>query len=141
MLKNVAPMFFLVCSSLLLVVPNSRAFEENIIGQLENAVKKAVASAEHSVGCILVSRSPLYKELGAVPLDNFPGKLGGFVPLTEPQKRLRKPLDKSTSSLDLSDPETFPDSFGTGVVVDPSGLILTMEHVVKDAVKILLFFV
>ncbi|MEI6687490.1 MAG: hypothetical protein WCN64_15205, partial [Planctomycetota bacterium] len=61
MLKNVAPMFFLVCSSLLLVVPNSHAFEENIIGQLENAVKKAVASAEPSVGCVLVSRSPQYK--------------------------------------------------------------------------------
>jgi hypothetical protein len=48
LLKNVAPMFFLVCSSLLLVVPNSHAFEENIIGQLDNAVKKAVASAEPS---------------------------------------------------------------------------------------------
>ena len=138
--KNVALGFFLVCSSMLLFEPGLHAFQDNLIGQLENAVKKAVASAEPSVGCILVSRSPQYKELGAVPLDNMPGKLGGFVPPIEQQKRPRKALDKPRSSLDLSDPETYPDSFGTGVVVDSSGLILTMAHVVKDAVKIYVRF-
>ena len=83
--KNVAQGFFLVCSSMLLLEPGLHAFQDNLIGQLENAVKKAVASAEPSVGCILVSRSPQYKELGAVPLDNMPGKLGGFVPPIEQQ--------------------------------------------------------
>jgi serine protease Do len=140
LLKNMSLMFFLVSSSFLLTGLNSHAFQENLIGQLENAVKKVVATAEPSVGCILVSRSPRYKELGAVPLDNIPGKLGGFTPSPDPQKRPRKPLEKPKSSLDLSDPETFPDSFGTGVVVDPSGLILTMAHVVKDAVKIYVRF-
>ena len=138
--KNVALGFFLVCSSMLLLEPGLNAFQDNLIGQLENAVKKAVASAEPSVGCVLVSRSPQYKELGAVPLDNMPGKLGGFVPPIEQQKRPRKLLEKPRSSLDLSDPETYPDSFGTGVVVDSSGLILTMAHVVKDAVKIYVRF-
>lgn len=119
---------------------SSYSFQENLLEQLENAVKKVVATAEPSVCSILVSRSPKYKELGAVPLDNIPGKLGGFVPPPDTQKRTRKPLEKAKSSLDLSDPETFPDSFGTGVVVDPSGLILTMAHVVKDAVKIYVRF-
>src|SRR5579864_6962617 len=38
--------------------------------------------------------------------------------------------------LDLAAPEHVPDSYGSGVVIDTSGLILTNYHVVKDARKI-----
>jgi S1-C subfamily serine protease len=140
LLKNIKLMIFLV--ALLAFIPKGEvySYQPDLVEQFENKVKKVVSASEISIGCVLVSRSQKYKELGAVPAEGVPGKLGGFIPPAEPQKRLRKAIEKPKSSLDLSDPETFPDSFGTGVVVDQSGLILTMAHVVKDAVKIFVRF-
>ena len=140
LLKNIKLMIFLV--ALLAFIPKGEvySYQPDLVEQFENKVKKVVSASEISIGCVLVSRSQKYKELGAVPAEGVPGKLGGFIPPAEPQKRLRKAIEKPKSSLDLSDPETFPDSFGTGVVVDQSGLILTLAHVVKDAVKIFVRF-
>src|SRR4029077_3487873 len=38
--------------------------------------------------------------------------------------------------LDLSHPDHQPEAYGSGVVLDDSGLILTNEHVIRDATKI-----
>src|SRR5207248_850385 len=50
----------------------------------------------------------------------------------EPEMRRRKQVE----ALDLSLPDTVPESFGSGVVIDAGGLVLTNAHVVRDATKI-----
>jgi serine protease Do len=112
---------------------------------LQDLVQKTVERAEPSIACILVSRSDEYKRFNAAPPDEESGKLGGFdgSPYTRPigfnnadkETEARRRLVKTT--LDLSDPEVIPESFGSGVVIDAeSGLVLTMAHVIHDATKI-----
>src|SRR5207248_9895782 len=50
----------------------------------------------------------------------------------EPEMRRHKQIE----ALDLSLPDTVPESFGSGVVIDAAGLILTNAHVVRDATKV-----
>jgi S1-C subfamily serine protease len=68
---------------------------------LQTAFEQAIAKAERSVACILVSRSP-----------SRPG------------------------SISLADPEAVPESYGSGVIVDARGLILTNYHVIRDSAQI-----
>jgi S1-C subfamily serine protease len=67
---------------------------------LEAAFQEAIARAEPSIACVLVSRSP----------------------------------DPKNHALD--DPALVPESFGSGIVIDPNGLVLTCYHVVRDAAKV-----
>src|SRR6185312_15964803 len=47
------------------------------------------------------------------------------------------PEFRAIASLDLSNPDNVPESFGSGVVIDAvQGLILTQAHVVRKATKI-----
>ncbi len=112
---------------------------------LQNLIQKTIERAEPSVACILVSRSDEYKRFNAAPPDEESGKLGRFdgSPYTRPfalnnadkEAEARRRLVKST--LDLSDPEVIPESFGSGVVIDAAnGLVLTIAHVIHDATKI-----
>ena len=39
-------------------------------------------------------------------------------------------------SLDLSDPDNTPESYGSGIVINHKGLVLTNYHVVQDATKV-----
>jgi S1-C subfamily serine protease len=126
---------------------------------LEQAFQEAIRKAEPSIACILVSRSEAYRRwFGETANPEFPGKLGGFDPLRAelrepPEDRqqleeLKKELqrrfnlreeiarDRLKRFFDLADPSNVPDSFGSGVVLDERGLILTNYHVVRDAVKI-----
>src|SRR5262245_31557603 len=105
---------------------------------LERTMQKAIARAEPAIACILVSRSEEYRKLQpAASLDEGNGHLDAFdpksvdnLPLTVEQKTsLRKKLD-------LADADVVPESFGSGIVLDTRGLILTNYHVVRDAVKI-----
>jgi serine protease Do len=105
---------------------------------VQEALKEAIQKAEPSIACILVSRSDHYRQFGDVSYPDNPGKLGAFdrtratagVRLDD---KVRLDLIKK---LDLSDPDNVPESFGSGVVVDAGGLILTNRHVVRDATKI-----
>jgi S1-C subfamily serine protease len=102
----------------------------------EEARIAAIAEAEPAIACVLISRSDEYSRLGEPPSPEGSGKLGRF--------RMPKIVDPAADRaeyerlkrLDLSDPVTVPDSYGSGVVIDENGLILTNEHVVRGATKI-----
>jgi len=107
---------------------------------LEGAIQKAIAKAEPAVACILVSKSEGYKRFAQFqqhPSNGQPGSLGDF----QFQKALQwshfKPgMEDLAKRLNLAAPEAVPDSYGSGVVIDSRGLVLTNYHVVKDATKI-----
>ncbi len=118
------------------VVADSPALKET--QAIQEAMQAAIAEAEPSIVCILVSRSEEYIKLGETPTPDGSGRLGRFS-LTRAQAMSRDTDDASTErlkKLDLSDPTNVPESYGSGVIIDESGLILTNEHVVRNATKI-----
>lgn len=105
---------------------------------LQRSIEKMIKVVEPAVVCIYVSRSSVYTQFDGPGVNAEDGKLGGFdrdaaIRLMKgPNKeRLRALVD-----LDLAHPDHVPASFGSGVVVDASGLILTPGHVVQRARKI-----
>jgi len=116
---------------------------------LQEAVEHVIAEAEPSVACILVSRSDLYQRkygLGISP--ETPGKLGPFnkdsrihdlLQLKTPFKDLTEEQKlelQEILSLSLHHPEHIPESYGSGVVLSESGLILTCAHVIRNATRV-----
>lgn len=104
---------------------------------LNQALQKATRQAEPSIACILVSRSDAYrKRLDDAPSADEPGRLGPFPPRRPgfPGDRLLRPDEMK--KLDLADPDNVPEAYGSGVVLDEKGLILTNYHVVRDATKV-----
>jgi S1-C subfamily serine protease len=111
---------------------------------LQEVVQQAIARAEPSVACVLVSRSAGYRRWAAPPAADPPGQLGRF-DSSLPRQRLttgiasddeKRRLDRTLRDLDLSLPGTVPESYGSGVVIDEAGLVLTCAHVVRNATKI-----
>src|SRR6266542_1810891 len=107
--------------------------DDDLFKALEARTTKLIEQHEASIACILVSRSEFY------PRDaKNPGKLGVY----EPAKLLLDPKISDADrillqkKLDLADPHIVPPAFGSGVVVDARGLILTNYHVVQEAAKI-----
>ncbi len=99
---------------------------------LQRTMHKIIDGAEPSVAMVLVSRSDKYKELGEGPSAAVPGKLGTFFP-----PRLRNfPQQDLIRRLDLANPDTIPEAYGSGVVIDERGLILTNFHVIDRATKV-----
>jgi len=99
---------------------------------LEQTVQNAIARAEPSIACIVVSRSDRYREFGAQPTAPSMGKLGDFYS----RQHRNDAREKLAKQLDLSLLDHVPEAYGSGVVIDPNGLILTNYHVVRDATKI-----
>lgn len=96
---------------------------------LEKAFQHAIQLAEPAIACILVSRNDAYQRFGqAAPADR-PGKLGTFV--RPPQLSL-----EDARRLDLANADAVPEAFGSGIVIDKDGFILTNYHVVRDATKV-----
>jgi S1-C subfamily serine protease len=82
---------------------------------LEKVVEDAIAEAEPSIACVLVSRV----EQAAAPDFVPPGRI-------QPDRKD-----------DMENARTYvPESFGSGVVIDKSGLVLTTYHVVRDATRV-----
>ena len=109
---------------------------------LQEVVQRVIDQAEPAIACILVSRSDLYqrfKDKGSPPTQ--PGKLGDLN-LVDLAAYLDKAVktdgerDRLRKRLNLADPGHVPESFGSGIVIDQKGLILTNYHVVRDATKI-----
>ena len=107
---------------------------------LQKVMQKTIRQAEPAIACILVSRSKRYEELGQGPDRNQPGKLGALNPAAllnnPPVFRPEEDSQHYLKQLDFTDPGYVPRAFGSGVVVDASGLILTNYHVVQDATKL-----
>ena len=104
---------------------------------LQEAIHQSIERAEPSIACILVSRSEKYRQYDTVRPD-VPGQLGGFdLSLVGRRFQQNDPEYRAIASLDLSNPDNFPESFGSGVVIDErEGLVLTQAHVVRKATKI-----
>jgi serine protease Do len=109
---------------------------------LQAAIEKAIAKAEPSIACILVSRSDKYRDREMMAFQHIrpsgePGHLGDFDFEKARQKyEFDRTMLNLAKRLDLAAPEQVPDSYGSGVVIDSAGLIITNFHVVKDARKI-----
>jgi len=107
---------------------------------LEKTMEEAIAKAEPSIACVLVSRSEKYGRQRSSKEERERGKLGGYVAEAQvpadvfPQRPPRRGQERDP--LDLSDPNNVPEAYGSGVVIDANGLILTNFHVVRDAEKI-----
>jgi serine protease Do len=108
---------------------------------LQDLVQRAITRAEPSIACILVSRSDAYQRFGLGPSADHPGRLGGYdadalergaaarnVSEAERQELARR--------LNLADPDHQPEAFGSGVVIDKKGLVLTNYHVVREATRV-----
>lgn len=102
---------------------------------LQKTVHRVIEQAEPSVACVLVSRSSKYAELDEGPSSSVPGKLGGFT-VNRRLQFMDGPRREMIKRLDLAHPETVPESYGSGIVIDELGLILTTFHVVDKATKI-----
>jgi serine protease Do len=101
---------------------------------LQEAVERAIARAEPGVVCILVSRSEAYAKLHQGPPTDTPGCLGGFNSL---QNNLRDDeASRAERALDLRFPDSVPESYGSGLVIDSAGYVLTCAHVVRNAKKV-----
>ena len=106
------------------------------VATLQDAVRKTIEENEPSVACILVSRSERYRDFGAA-VSAQPGKLGTFDARNELMRFNIDPTRKELlRRLDLSNPDPLPESYGSGIVLDASGLVLTHLHVVRDASKV-----
>ena len=108
---------------------------------LQQVMQKAIEDAEPSIACILVSRSDAYQRFSQSTANANPGKLGRFdLQLFERHPLIsglgEKERARLRRQLDLADPQHVPEAFGSGVVLDEAGLVLTNYHVVQGAVKI-----
>lgn len=105
---------------------------------LEQAVQEAVQKTEQSIACVLVSRSTLYKPFDPPPsMNDVPGQLGDFNPEAAiAVARGNKFRERQIRALDLANPDNVPESYGSGVVIDSSGLVLTNAHVVAGATRV-----
>ncbi|MBY0522936.1 MAG: PDZ domain-containing protein [Gemmataceae bacterium] len=105
---------------------------------LQEALQSAIQEAEPAVACVLVSRSEAYAKYRTSPVSDNPGKLDGFSLslLDQHYGKGDKAETDRRKKLDMAQPRYIPESYGSGVVIDGSGLILTNYHVVRDAAKI-----
>jgi serine protease Do len=127
---------FLTCSG-----RGEDKLREPTLPALQDALEEVIAKTEVSVACILVSRSTEYGRFPwkAAPSAPTQGKLGGFD--GERFRRIfrqdanQKELDL-LNALDLASPSHNPESYGSGIVIDETGLVLTNAHVVRNATKV-----
>src|SRR5262249_61548554 len=82
----------------------------------QEALEKAIAEAEPSIACVLVSRSDKYKDFGQGPSPDQPGKLGEFR-FNFADREVSTATRQKALKLDLANPNNVPESFGSGVVI------------------------
>ena len=99
-------------------------------------LQKVIAAAEPSIVAAVVSHSTRYPPLPADE-QKLPGRLGGYVRRVAPQVGRWRPIDQTPDPLDLSDPLNARDyQYGSGIVLDADGLVLTNFHLIEGATKV-----
>jgi serine protease Do len=95
---------------------------------LDEAFQQAIAKAEPSIACVLVSRGD----------ERPPENVDRPAPADAPRFPPFRPGGRGDPRrpFNLADPGNVPESYGSGVVIDAGGLILTNYHVVQDATEI-----
>jgi serine protease Do len=132
--------------AVLLALAHPAAARERVpaeVEALQKAVRRVIEQAEPSVACVLVSRSGAYRRWDQGPSAESAGRLGRFdakavlsrFPGVRDEKQVEQ-FRRYVKDHDLSDPDTSPESYGSGVVIDEAGLVLTNAHVVRNATKI-----
>lgn len=117
---------------------------EDLLRTLKIKVAQVSREASPSIACIYVSRSEDYftaPHWGVTPAEKGNGSLGRFeaaeaikkVPANAP---FRERILETIKQHDLSEPDHVPESYGSGIVIDRTGLVLTNAHVVKDATRV-----
>lgn len=104
--------------------------------KLQQQVQQVIEKTESGIACILVSRSPIYSKYDPDADRRPPGQLGSFRDLRFPGNLGDQQEEDLRQKLDLGHPRYVPESYGSGVVLDRSGLILTPAHVIEQATKI-----
>lgn len=98
-------------------------------------LQKVIAAAEPSVVAVVVSHSNRYPPLPAD--DRKTGRLGGYTRQVAPAVGRWRLIDQTPDPLDLSDPLNARDyQYGSGVVLDTDGLVLTNFHLIEGATKV-----
>jgi serine protease Do len=126
---------------LLLCLTAARADEAQAV---QRKVAKVARDASPAVVAVYVSRSDDYataKYWGVPSKQEYPGQLGRFDAEAARKKvpdkvRHRARILRTIGEHDLSDPEVVPESYGSGLLIDKSGLVLTCAHVVKNATRV-----
>jgi serine protease Do len=119
---------------LAIVVANAaRAEAPPEVVALEKAFHRLIAGAEPSIACILVSRSDKYAQLGQGPASAHELREFSLAPGARWGRGGQRDLLKR---LDLANVETVPEAYGSGVVIDDQGLVLTNFHVIDRATKV-----
>jgi serine protease Do len=109
------------------------------LAAIEDALTRMADEASPSVVCLLVSRSDTYKQFDTPTDPDDPGHLGGF-DATRLRQEAEKRNDRTRlaliNRLDLAAVGYVPESFGSGIVIDKGGLVLTPYHNVREATKV-----
>ena len=112
--------------------------EREFLEKLEAQVRRAVVAAEPAVACIAVSRSEHYPK-PAKP-DDVPGRLGGFDRAEFLKANTSVEARRLADQLDLADRDNLANRATVGgVVIDPTGLVLTPYHAIEGATKLYVF--
>lgn len=100
---------------------------------LQEHLRAMIDAAEPGIAAIVVSSNPVYDTIQPVEKSR-PGVLGGYIAKNKPTDGI---VPAERDRLDLKDARNAADnSFGSGIVIDRDGRVLTSYHLIENAKKI-----
>jgi serine protease Do len=98
---------------------------------VQDQMRKLIDAATPSVVALVISHNPNYPHMPIVA-ERARGKLGDYSSPPPDRFGIRE-----RDRFDLADAKNIPDNnYGTGVVLDTAGLILTNYHLIENATKV-----
>ena len=141
---RVLPLALLLAFASALAARADEGREDRLVKELEKKSERVGAAVAPSVVCIYVSRSDAYHKApywGVAQAPDTEGRLGKFDARAARAKvpadaRHRARILRTITEHDLSAANVVPESYGSGIVIDRTGLVLTCAHVVKNATRL-----